>query len=72
MSVHRLGHMAEGDPMALEPLEPQDTALARAERAEAALEDLIDCQHDYPTDTARRAPEWAAAFDRARDVLRRR
>ena len=46
MSVHRLGHMAEGDPMALEPLEPQDTALARAERAEAALEDLIDCQHD--------------------------
>lgn len=42
---------------------------AEADKLRAALEDLVDRQHDYPTDVSRRAPEWAAAFDRARRIL---
>lgn len=35
-----------------------------------AIEDLLDRQHDYPTDLSR-DPEWSRAFDQVRAALGR-
>jgi hypothetical protein len=42
---------------------------AEVERLRERLEDLVDRQHDYPTDLSRDRG-WAEAFDRAREELK--
>ncbi len=42
---------------------------AERDRYREALEDLIDSQYDFPTDLSRMAPEWNAAFERAKEAL---
>lgn len=48
-----------------------EAAVAQRDELREVVDELLEMQHEYPTELSRRAPEWRAAFDRARAVRSR-